>query len=181
LTRIRPYPDHVPPKEGAEVAFLPADFVVPALVSGPDFRIRPVTVHDVVRVYEAAMTSRPRLWELFGAGFDWPADGMTLEQCLIDVAWQQKEAELRRSFAFAVFSTDETRLLGCIRLAQPTRVGTDAELTFWVSAANEVSGLETELADFIREWATTAWPFKDVRFPGRDLSWEDWKALPPVP
>lgn len=163
------------------MAFLPADFVVPALVAGPDFRIRPVTVHDVVRVYDAVMSSRPRLWELFGAGHGWPAHGMTLEQCLIDVAWQQKEAELRRSFAFAVLSTDETRLLGCIRLAPAARVGTDAELTFWVSAADEGSGLEAELADFIREWATSAWPFKDVRFPGRDLSWADWKALPRVP
>lgn len=166
--------------EGAEVAFLPADFVVPTLVAGPTFRIRPVTVHDVVRIYDAVMTTRARLWDLFGNVQGWPSPGLTLEQCLVDIAWQQKEAELRRSFAFAVLTTDETRLLGCVHLAPPSRAGADAELSFWVrETAGE--GLEAELEDFVREWATTAWPFKVVRFPGRDISWEDWQALPRVP
>jgi hypothetical protein len=163
------------------VAFLPPEFVVPTLVAGTDFRIRPVTVHDVVRVYDAVVTSRTRLWDLFGTAYGWPSQGMTLEQCLIDIAWQQKEGELRRSFAFAVLNTDETRLLGCIHLVPASRAGADAELTYWVRSdkgPEKESGLEGELEEFLREWATTAWPFKDVRFPGRDISWEDWSALP---
>jgi hypothetical protein len=27
---------------------------------------------------------------------------------------------------------------------------------------------------------TTTWPFTTVRFPGRDISWEDWHALPSI-
>lgn len=163
------------------MAFLPADYVVPTLVAGPNFRIRPISVRDVVQVYDAVMVTRVRLWDLFGTARGWPPSGMTLEDCLVDIAWQQKEGELRHSFAFAVLSTDEARLLGCVHIGPAVRVGADAEVCFWVRCDEGVPGLERELEDFVREWTTSAWPFKDVRFPGRDLSWEDWQALPRNP
>jgi hypothetical protein len=40
--------------------------------------------------------------------------------------------------------------------------------------------VEEELEEFVREWVTTTWPFTTVRFPGRDISWEDWHALPSI-
>jgi GNAT acetyltransferase-like protein len=163
------------------VAFLPADYVVPTLVAGPRFRIRPITVHDVVKVYDAVMTSQEQLWALFGAARGWPSASLTLEQCLIDMAWQQKEAELRRSFAFAVVSTDESRLLGSVVVSPPGRAGADAEVTFWVRACEESPGLADEIEEFVREWVISAWPFKEVRFPGRDIPWDDWSALSALP
>lgn len=163
------------------MGFLPADFVVPTLVAGPNFRMRPISVRDVVQVYDAVMSSRMRLWDLFGQLRGWPPPGMTLEECLVDIAWQQKESELRHSFAFAVMSTDETRLLGCVHIGPPSRVGADAELTFWVRDTESVPDLEQEVEDFVREWATSAWPFKHARFPGRDIPWQEWKALPRNP
>jgi hypothetical protein len=163
------------------VAFLPADYVVPTLVAGPRFRMRPVTVHDVVKVYDAVMTNQPRLWSMFGAVRGWPSPSLTLEQCLIDMAWQQKEAELRRSFAFAVLTTDESRLLGAVVVAPPGRVGADAEVVFWVRGSEDPPGVEAEIEDFVREWVVSAWPFKEVRFPGRDIPWDAWTALPATP
>jgi Acetyltransferase (GNAT) domain len=158
------------------VAFLPEDFVVPELVAGPRFRIRPVTVHDVVRLYDAVMSSRERLYVQFGEVSDWPAADLSLEQCLIDVAWQQKEGALRRSFGFAVLSTDEVRMLGSIRLVASRKDGIEADVTYWVRAGSE--GLEPELDAFVREWVTTSWPFKSVGFPGRDIAWAEWALLP---
>ncbi len=162
------------------MAFLPEEFVVPTLVAGPRFQIRPVTIHDVVRVYDAIMCSRPELWEVYGEIADWPAPGYTLEDCLVDVAWQQKEAALRHSFSYAVLTTDETRLLGVIYVRPPVKLGADGLISFWVRTEAELPGLERELLDFVREWAITAWPFKKVHLPGRDIPWDEWKTMPPV-
>jgi GNAT acetyltransferase-like protein len=164
--------------EGVDVAFLPDDFVVPTLVAGLRFRIRPITVHDVVKAYDAVMSSRELLWERFGEVAEWPPADLTLEQLLVDLAWHQKQAQLRRSFGFAVLTTDETRLLGTVRIDPPTKAGADAETTFWVRRDAVGSGLEDELEEFVREWMTTTWPFKTVRYPGRDISWSDWNELP---
>jgi len=162
------------------VAFLPEDFVVPTLVAGPRFQIRPVTIHDVVRVYDAIIRSSAALSEMFGAVSDWPPAEYTLEDCLIEVAWQQKEAQLRRSFSFAVLSTDETDLLGMIHVRPPVKLGADAVLAYWVRSEVRMPGLENELRDFVPEWATSAWPFKKVHQPGREIAWSDWLALPPA-
>ncbi|SEG92405.1 hypothetical protein SAMN04489712_13344 [Thermomonospora echinospora] len=162
--------------EGVEVAFLPADFVVPTLVAGQRFRIRPITVHDVVKDYDAVMSSRERLWERFGERWGWPAAEYTVEQALVDLGWLQKEGQLRRSFAFAVLTADEERMLGRVHILPPPgpEPGADAGVVFWVRADEEGTGLERELAGFVREWTTVTWPFKSVRYPGEDIGWEEW-------
>jgi hypothetical protein len=163
------------------VAFLPEDYYVPTLVAGLRFRIRPITVHDVVRDYDAVMSSREQLWAQFGPVWGWPRADLTLEEDLVDLAWHQKEAQLRRSFNYAVLTPDEARLLGCIYIDPPVKVGADADVSFWVRTDEAESGLEKELDDFVREWLGSAWPFKTVRYPGHDLSWADWQALPDLP
>jgi hypothetical protein len=158
------------------VAWLPprAEFPTPAGFETPAFRVRPITIHDVVRDYDAVMTSRERLWALFGEAWGWPAADLTLEQDMIDLAWHQKEADLRRSFNFAVVSPDETRLLGCVYVDPPTKQGYDAELFWW--ARDEP--LEEEVGRAAREWLEREWPFERVATPGRDIPWPEYEALP---
>ena len=162
------------------MAFLPEDFVVPTLVAGMRFRIRPITVHDVVKVFDAVMTGRERLWADFGEDCGWPRDDLSVEEVLVDLAWRQREGELRRSFSFAVLNTDESRLLGAVGIDPPGRAGADAEASFWVRGDDEGASVADEVERFLREWLVTTWPFETVRFPGRDLSWDEWHALPPV-
>jgi hypothetical protein len=45
---------------------LPADFEVPELLETDRFRVRPLTIHDVVKDYDAVMTSREHLWDQLG-------------------------------------------------------------------------------------------------------------------
>ncbi|RAY15972.1 GNAT family N-acetyltransferase [Actinomadura craniellae] len=160
--------------EGVDVAFLPEDFDVPTLVAGPSFRIRPLTVHDVVKDYDAVMSTREMLWEQFGERFGWPGVDLTLEQALIDIAWLQKEGQLRRSFTYAVLSVDEERMIGRIQILPPRQSGVDAGVLFWMRRDVTGTALADELTDFVEEWAISAWPFKTICFPGRDLSWSDW-------
>ncbi|WP_217919864.1 GNAT family N-acetyltransferase [Actinomadura sp. BRA 177] len=156
------------PRKAAGGAFLPEDFVVPTLVAGPDFQIRPITVHDVVKDYGAVLGSLDRLAGRFGPEWGWPDSEFTFEQALIDVAWLQKQGQLRRSFSYVVTTPDGERQLGRIHVAPSDEPGADAVVVFWVRADEENSVLEKELETFVRQWVTTAWPFDDVRFPGRD-------------
>ena len=160
--------------------FLPRDFVVPETLETERFRLRSITIHDVVKDYDAVMTSREHLWHLFGEAWGWPAADLTLEQDLIDLGWHQKEFQMRSSFDFAVMSPDESRLLGCVYIDPPSKTGSDAEVCWWARQDELASGLEEMLGETVRRWINGAWPFARVIYPGRDLSWEEYDALPDV-
>jgi hypothetical protein len=117
------------------MGFLPPGFEVPALLETDRFRLRPLTVHDVVKDYDAVMTSREHLWRQFGQAWGWPPADLTLEQDLIDLGWHQKEFQRRSSFDDAVMSLDEARLLGCVYVDPPEKAGYDAEVCLWVRAS----------------------------------------------
>lgn len=101
--------------------FLPRDFIVPALLETDRVRIRPITIHDVVKDYDAVMSSQEHLWAMFGEAWGWPPKDLTLEQDLIDLGWPQKEFQLGSTFDYAVMSLDEKQLLGCIYVDPPAR------------------------------------------------------------
>jgi len=63
---------------------VPDGFTVPAGLETGRFRLRMLTVRDVVADFEAIRDRAP---------------GLTLEQNLIDLGWHQKEFQTRRSFA----------------------------------------------------------------------------------
>jgi hypothetical protein len=159
------------------VTFLPEEFEVPTLLETDRFRMRPITVHDVVKDYDAAMTSAEHLRSTLPWG--WPPEDLTLEQDLIDLGWHQKEFQLRSSFDYAVMSLDEKRLLGCVYVDPPTKAaGFDAEVYLWVRADELGTGLEGALEKAVRRWVSEEWPFEKVIYPGRDLTFEEWEALP---
>jgi len=157
---------------------VPADFQVPAELLTEAFRLRPITIHDVVKDYDAVMTNRAYLWSLFGESWGWPAEALTLEQDLIDLAWHQKEAQLCRAFNYAVMSLDEKRLLGCVYIDPPEKQGFDAQVMLWLRRDGVDASLEDTLIAAVRNWLRDAWPFANVAFPGRDISWREWDALP---
>ncbi|WP_119727113.1 GNAT family N-acetyltransferase [Thermomonospora amylolytica] len=159
------------------MAFLPEDFDVPTLVAGQRFRIRPITVNDVVKDYDAVMSSRERLWDRFGERWGWPAADLTYEQALVDLGWLQKEGQLRRSFTYAVLTSDEERLLGRVHILPPgPGAQADAGVVWWIRSDQAGTPVERELAEFVREWTTATWPFKTVCEPGVDVTWREWDA-----
>jgi hypothetical protein len=129
------------------VRFVPSEFEVPDLLEHDRFRLRPLTVHDLVKDYDAVMSSREHLWDQFGQAWGWPSADLTLEQDLIDLGWHQKEFQRRSSFAYAVMSPDEMWL--------------------WVRASELGTGLEAELYATVRRWVEERWPFDKVAYPGR--------------
>lgn len=148
--------------------FLPKDFVVPDVVDAGTFRLRPITIHDAFRDYDAVMSSREHLWARFGEAWGWPSAELTLEQNIVDLGWHQKEFQLRRAFNWAVLTPDEKTLLGCCYLDPSERPGFDAEAYYWVRTDRVATGLEERVGAAFRAWLAGHWPFANVAFPGRD-------------
>lgn len=160
----------------APVPFVPKDFAVPATLEHMEFRLRMLTVNDVVKDYDAVMSSIAHCKTIWPGG-KWP-DGLTLEQNLIDLGWHQKEFQTRRSFAYTVLNPAETMVLGCVYIEPTRKPGYDAEVYLWARASELASGLEERLYAAVQAWLRSEWPFQSIGFPGRDIAWETWRALP---
>ena len=151
--------------------FVPLDFIVPSLFENRYFRIRMLTVHDVVKDYDAVMTSMDHLHQMFPLS-GWPAKNLTLEQNLIDLGWHQKEFQNRSSFAYTVVRLDESEVIGCVYIDPPSKNDFDAEITMWVRS--DVLNMDSILYDTVKDWIEKAWPFKNAAYPGREISWDKW-------
>ncbi|MFT4863038.1 MAG: hypothetical protein ACI95C_002262 [Pseudohongiellaceae bacterium] len=157
--------------------FVPADFVVPTMLENQHFRIRTLTVNDVVKDYDAVMTSREHLLGVFGPNDTWPEANLTFEQDLIDLGWHQKEFQIRSSFAFTVVSLDEERVLGCIYIFPASASDHDAEIIMWVRSDIVDGGYDTILFDTVSDWVKQDWPFENPGYPGRTIDWQQWLSL----
>ena len=158
---------------------VPDDFDVPEVLEHPRFRLRMLSVNDLVKDYDAVMSSVEHLRTTFSreSGGSWP-EGLTIEDDLVDLGWHQREFTLRRSFAYTMMTPDEDRCLGCVYIMPTRRRGHDCKVEMWVRADEIESGLDEELYRSVRAWIAGTWPFANPAFPGRAISFEDWHALP---
>lgn len=156
---------------------VPPDFEVPQTLETERFRLRMLTVNDVVKDFDAVTTSKEHLQNVWQS--EWP-EGLTLEQNLIDLGWHQKEFQRRRSFAYTVVAPDESRVLGCVYIYPTRKAGYDAEVYLWARQSELASGLETELEAAVRAWLKQKWPFRKAVFPGKDMSLAEWEQIEDV-
>jgi len=158
-------------------SFVPKDFVVPEMLQNEHLRIRMLTVNDVVKDYDAIMTSIPYLRAMFYPTWDWPTEDLTLEQNLIDLGWHQKEFQMRSSFAYTVVSLDERRVLGAIYIDPTTKADYDAEIYMWVRQSEVANGLDAILFTTVKTWVESEWPFKNPAYPIREISMDKWNSI----
>ncbi len=145
---------------------VPGYFTVPLKLEAAEFQLRPLLISDVVKDYDAVMTSVDHLKGLMSPSSDWP-EGLTFEEDLIDLGWHHKEFMRRTSFAYTVMSLDESRCLGCAYIYPSSDPAFDAEAYYWARQSELGSGLEEQLGRVFRDWLARDWPFKRVAFPGR--------------
>ena len=156
--------------------FVPSDFSVPDTLETSHFRVRMLTVNDVVKDYDAVMTSIEHLQKMYQSS-TWPTKDLSFEQDLIDLGWHQKEFQTRRSFAYTVVTLDESQVIGCLYINPTTKSGYDASITMWVRTSVLDKGLDTILYNSVKQWISTSWPFKKVAYPGREIKWEEWRSM----
>ena len=111
--------------------FVPANFKIPDTLETTHFRARMLTVNDVVKDYDAVMTSIEHLQKMYSSS-SWPTKDLTFEQDLIDLGWHQKEFQMRRSFAYTVVSLNEGQVIGCLYINPTAKGDYDASITMWV-------------------------------------------------
>jgi hypothetical protein len=155
-------------------AFVPEDFDVPAGFETPDFRIRPLLISDVVKDYDAVMTSAAELRSIFSRQTRWP-EGLSFEDDLIDLGWHHKEFKVRRSFAYTVMAHDESICLGCAYINPTELAGYEVEAFCWARTSH--AHLDQPLYQAFKSWLQTDWPFKAVAYPGRSLTWDEVYSL----
>jgi len=143
---------------------VPREFEIPVGMETGRYRLRMLTVHDVVKDYDAVMSSVDHLRGVLDPDSNWP-EGLSLEQELIDLGWHQKEFQRRSSFAFTVMTLDEQRCLGCIYIYPSTEA--DAKVFLWVRK-DEFEALDEHLNQTVRNWMSENWPFGKVQYPGRE-------------
>ena len=144
--------------------FVPADFIVPEVLETDQFRLRMLSVDDVVKDYKAVMESRERLFAIDGS---WPREGFTIEENLADLERHQQEFLERIAFAYTVVSLDENRVLGCVYINPVKHQSVDARVYMWVRESEYEKKLHPILFKAVKEWLDSAWPFEKVVYPRR--------------
>ena len=76
---------------------------------------------------------------------------------------------------------DETELLGCVYIDPTDKPGADADISWWVVDECVGTDLETALDEFVPRWVAEVWPLERPRYVGRDLTWQEWLAIPRQP
>jgi len=160
----------------SDYPFVAEDFDVPEGLATPDFRLRMLSINDVVKDFEAVIASKANLQKLFPGGSDWP-EGLTLEANLVDLGWHQKEFQRRTSFTYTVVSLDGSKVLGCVYINPTRKLGYDAQITFWARESDQGDPADRALEEAVRGWIAAEWPFANPAFPGRDIAWDEWRAL----
>jgi len=159
--------------------FVADSVTIPIGFETPDFKVRPLMINDVVKDYDAVMSSVDHLRGVFGPGTSWPSSDLTFEQDLVDLGWHQKEFQIRRSFAYTVMAPNEASCLGCVYINPSNKEGFDAVVYLWVrQSAKDL--LDEKVYSDISAWIETAWWFDSAAYPGRQQSWDEWAALPAI-
>lgn len=156
--------------------FVPDEFKVPAQLETERLRLRMLSISDVVKDYDAVMSSEAYLLSSkpFGPKQKWPK-GLTIAQNLVDLGWHHKEFQMRTSFAYTVIRIDESECLGCVYIEPTQKLDFDAKVCLWVRQSQVDNGLDRHLFDTVKKWLSALWPFKKVAFPGREIAWAEWQ------
>jgi hypothetical protein len=165
---------------------VPDDFEVPTRVETDRFVVVPLILDRFAIDYESYASSVEHLQKTYsvdeslyiGPGLQWPA-GVSIRMALLDAAFcEMAFFHLRSQFAYEVLDRSETRQLGCVYVFPTTRKGYEAEARMWVREDELKNGLDEAVHSWFRPWVETVWPFQRVAWPGREIPWEDWMAMP---
>ena len=133
---------------------VPDDLDVPRGLEHERFRLRMLTVDDVVKDFDAICD------RVDHQGNPKPPFVETVAENLIDLGWHQREFGLRRSFAYTIVAPDESRVIGCAYI-DPSDTH-DARVWMWVRRDAYADGLDPVVEAALREWLERDWPFERV-------------------
>jgi len=153
--------------------FIPHDFPIPETIVFENYRLEKLSPEVAEIDYDAVMSSKERLRTVFAEKTDWPEDNMSLEDNIIDLERHESEFILRKAFAYTVLNPTRDRCIGCVYIDPTLNPHYDSEVYVWVRDSEVL--LDEELYSDVQNWIRNDWPFKNIVFPGREISWKEWK------
>ena len=159
------------------VSFIPAEFNAPTLIEAEGFKLVPLGPELVDIDYAAYMSSIEHLQKTFTRSTNWPREGITDEEAMLDMETEQARFENRESFAYAVLTPDGTRERGCVYVYPSNIEGFDAVVRMWVTKDEFDAGFDEELYSWAQSWVQSDWPFETVAYPGRAIEWAAWDGM----
>lgn len=156
--------------------FVPTDFKAPYQVKTPEFVLRKLTVEEVRKDYEAVMSSKESLRQIFQVNDEWPSDNMTLEENYRDLQEHQDEFDKNEGFAYTIVTPDDSKCIGCLYI-YPFPYGVyDSRVYYWF--IDEVAAtMSSPFHKFLTTWIPDVFNLTDIVYPGRTISHADFKAL----
>jgi hypothetical protein len=152
-----------------ERPFVPVDFVVPAGLVEPDFRLVPLGPHHNHADHAAWSGSMEHIRATPGfSGRPWPHD-MPAEQNLADLEQHAVDFAARTGFTYTVLPADGLdagEVLGCVYIYPPgPGEPADASVRSWVRADH--AALDPALYAAVRDWLARDWPFRAIEYAPR--------------
>ncbi len=154
-------------------SFIPKSFQVPLYLEAKPFYLKVLEESLFEIDYEAVMSSCKRLKSIFGPNSSWPKDDMSLEDNHASLKVHHSEFKLREAFAYSVFSAEEGRCLGSVYIDPTQSINYDCEVYLWIR--EDSTALDEALYITVLQWLKAYWPFTNIAFPGRCISWEEWE------
>lgn len=142
------------------------------LFDSKNFHFRVLDENVAELDFEAVMYSQKRLQGIFGPKSEWPKSNMTLEENIESLKIHKQEFESRDAFAYSVFNSSKEKCLGSVYIDPSQSSNYDCEVYLWIR--DESIAQDKELYLTVRNWLQVKWPFSNVVFPGRSISWESW-------
>jgi hypothetical protein len=155
---------------------VPDSFQVPTTYVGKTYKLVPLGPAVAELDYKAYMSSIDHIRK--SQGGNWPRPDLTMADQAKDMAGEKAQWDGRKSFPFAVLTLDGSKELGCFYLRPSNKEGYDVAATMWVVKEEFDKGFEDQLYADMKAWVAQAWPFRKPAWRGREVSADEWKALP---
>ena len=156
--------DHNPVME--PVDFVPPDFVPPASLETPLFRLEPLGPEHNEADYAAWTSSIEHIRRT--PGFPdgrWP-DGRSIDDNLRDLRRHADDFEHRRGFTYTVLDPTTGDVVGCVYIYPDTGGPRRASVQSWVRASR--AELDGPLWRAVSDWLAAVWPFEAVAYGKRE-------------
>jgi hypothetical protein len=157
---------------------VPLSFTAPTL-SQARFDLQPMGPRHLDIDYEAIMQTGERLdGTMLPPGWLGDVSLFTRESDLTELHWHAREFSTKSSFAYIAVDSTTTKSLGCVYVNPSEKAGFEAEVTCWCRWMPDQPEWDQQLFTVVQNWMTQSWPFERVVYPGRSMSWAEWKLLP---
>lgn len=167
---------------------VPVEFSAPRSAVFPKFLLRVLEPAFAAQDFAAIAASSKDIRNVFGPENDWPSANMTFEENLADLTRHLREFIEQSAFAYCLLDSEAERYLGCLYL-KPIKSKTgrdrrhdlyDAQGFIWLSTLHQDLELPSVQAQ-LSAWFETDWNLPKVAWPGRNPSWEEWRAFSLLP